>query len=242
LMDFDHGYCRYAVRYWLTDLASDDSTDATVREHVLAALQRAGMRVAVPEQSVHVVTEDRAHAEDVAQRELERRGRALRSVSLFGELNEAEVQRLASRLLPAPFANNEVITRQGAIAHWLYILTSGTVDVVVERAGRGAHTVASLQAPTLFGEMGLLTGEPRHATVIARSSIECYRLEKSAFEDVLRQRPALAEHMAQILAKRQDELARFDLDDTEGKPQATRRSEEILDKIKRFFGLAAPSA
>jgi len=243
LLDFDTGSGRYAVRYWLTDLARDDTTDSAVRERILAALQRAGMQLALPEQNVHVVAEDRAHAEESAQRDLQLRVAALRSVDLFDELNDAEVQRLAASLVPAPFANTEVITRQGAIAHWLYLLTAGTVDVVVALPGRRARTVATLHAPTLFGEMGLLTGEPRHATVMARGSVECYRLEKSAFEDVLQRRPALAERMAQILAQRQQALDReLELADAGPAAQGHRMTEEILEKIKRFFGLAAPSA
>ena len=76
--------------------------------------------------------------------------------------------RFALRLVHAPFAAGDIITRQGAIAHWLYVLESGDADVYVERALGLRHHVASLLGSSFFGEMGLLTGEPRRATVVAR--------------------------------------------------------------------------
>ncbi|MCC6534224.1 MAG: mechanosensitive ion channel [Burkholderiales bacterium] len=241
LVDFDAGFGRYAVRYWLTEIAQDDLTDSKVREHVLAALQRSGMRVAVAEHNVHVVSEDRAHAKQVAQRELERRMKSVRSVELFAELTADEVRTLAARLEPVPFVAGDAITRQGAVAHWLYILASGSVEVVLERPGQAAHRLAQLEAPTVFGEMGLLTGEPRHATVTATSSIECYRLEKAAFEEVLLKRPALAERMARILAARQEDFEREvnHLAAHARNAEGSRLSDEILGKIKRFFSIAS---
>lgn len=240
LMDFERGYARYAVRYWLTDFEQDDPTDSAVREHVLAALQRGGMRIAVSEQQVHVVAEDRQHAEQVAEREVSRRTQALRSVELFGELNEEEIATVAAGLEPAPFAAGDLITRQGAVAHWLYILTAGEVEVAIDTAGGERHAVATLNAPTVFGEMGLLTGEPRHATVIARTACECFRLSKSVFEEVLVKRPGLADRMARILAERQHSLTRQaeDLSAREADgARAARASSEILAQIRRFFGI-----
>ncbi|HUO44018.1 MAG TPA: mechanosensitive ion channel family protein [Burkholderiales bacterium] len=237
LMDFEHGNGRYAVRYWLTDLARDDSTDSEVRVHVLAALQRAGMRIAVPEYSIHTVKQDEKHLQVVRSRDIARRLEALKQVDLFSELDEEELHTVSERLVFTPFARGDVMTRQGAIAHWLYILISGEADVVVERPNGDREPVAVLGPGKCFGEMGLLTGEPRHATVIARSNAECYRLDKASLEDVLHSRPALAEHFSRLLAARQADLdqhlARADA--AARRPQ--RSHSEMLASIRRFFGL-----
>lgn len=241
LMEFDRGYARYAVRYWLTDIERDDPTDAAVREHVLAALQRAGMRIAVPEEKVHLVTEDRLHADEVAEREVRRRWDAIRTIDLFQELTDDERRMVASRLEPAPFAAGDLITRQGAVAHWLYVLAEGAVEVNLEDDKGRRHGIARLDAPTVFGEMGLLTGEPRHATVVASTACECYRLRKSAFEEILLRRPQLAERMARILAQRQDNLDQKSRDlssQVAERNRPARLSEEILVEIKRFFGIS----
>ena len=242
LMEFDRGYARYAVRYWLTNIERDDPTDSAVREHVLAALQRAGMRIAVPEGQMHLVTEDRVHADEVAEREMRRRLDAVSSIDLFKELTEEEMRRVSSRLEPAPFAAGDLITRQGAVAHWLYILAEGTATVILDDKAGQHHEVAQLDAPTVFGEMGLLTGEPRQATVVARSGCECYRLRKAAFEEILLKRPELAQRMSHILAQRQNNLDARNRDISSrpsGRNASPRMSEEILAEIKRFFGIAA---
>lgn len=241
LMDFERGYARYAVRYWLTDFERDDPTDSAVREHVLTALQRAGMRIAVAEQQVHVVAQDKLHAEQVALRELDARIAALRGIDLFGELTDDEFRMVAGGLEPAPFAAGDLITRQGAVAHWLYILANGEVEVSIDGADGARHGIASLRGPTVFGEMGLLTGEPRHATVVARSGCECYRLQKAVLEDVLVKRPSLADRMSRILAERQTNLEQKSHDLSSRADELRRRSrlsEEILGQIRRFFGIA----
>ena len=100
-----------------------------MRCHLLATLQRNGWRIAIPDQSVHLVQEDEAHREAVWKRELARRLKALAGIELFASLDEAERRKLAERLVYAPFASGDVVTRQGPTAHWLYILASSEVEV-----------------------------------------------------------------------------------------------------------------
>lgn len=238
LMEFGPSYGRYALRYWLVDPRPDDATDSAVRVHVLAALQRAGIRVAEPEYSVHMIKENIAHRAEVHARELERRLRALRGVELFASLSADELRALAERLSHAPFARGDIVTRQGMTAHWLYILVAGEVEVWVERDGE-RHPLATLRDGSVFGEMGLLTGEPRRANVSARTDVECYRLDKAGFEAVIRSRPAIAEEMAAILAERSLQLAhvREALDAEAHAGERSRQHASILGRMRAFFGL-----
>ncbi len=97
--------------------------------------------------------------------------------------------------------------------------------------------MATLLAGNVFGEMGMMTGEPRRATITARTDIECYRLDKAGFEKVLRSRPDIAGEMSRVLAARQSELT----DRREAAGAGARRDtrgEDILARIRSFFGLA----
>ena len=239
LMDFEHGYGRYALRYWLTDFSRDDPTDSEVRIHVLTALQRAGFRIAVPEYSLHTVKESGKHVLEVHAREITHRLDALKRVDLFAGMSAQELQTIAERLVFAPFAKGDVMTRQGAVAHWLYILTSGSADVVVDQPGGERRIVNSLPAGTCFGEMGLLTGEPRRATVIAAADVECYRLDKISLEDVLRTRPTLAEDFSRMLVTRQTDLDQKleQADAAQFARKSAHEHSEILARIRNFFGL-----
>jgi CRP-like cAMP-binding protein len=239
LMGFEQGNLRYALRYWLTDLAVDDPTDSTVRMHLFTALQRDGIRIAEPQQTEHSIQENEAHAESVRRRELQRRLHAISGVDLFQSLSKQERESIAERLQYAPFAPGDIMTRQGNTSHWLYILASGEAESVLEMPGGEKRVLGRIGAGSYFGEMGMMTGAPRSNTVIARENVECYRLDKTSFKDLLLTRPELAEDISRTMAARAASLngVRAAAQAQAGPPQS---SGEILEKIRRFFGLRQP--
>lgn len=241
LMDMDSkGYARYAVRYWLTDLGPDDPTDATIRWHIMTALQREGIKLAVEERSVMNTKENEKHDEVLHQREVQLRIKTLRRVELFSQMSEKELSILAERLKYSPFAKGNVIAKQGdAVSHWLYIIIHGEAEVYLELAHGGHKTVSILGVGSFFGEMGLMTGAPRSASVIAKSDVECYRLDKEVFEEVLRGRPSIAEEISHILVARRAELdtALSDIDAHSAQGDESQAHSEILSTIRRFFSL-----
>lgn len=238
LLDFGPGYGHYALRYWLTDPAVDDPTDSAVRTHVFAALRRAGWRLALPEELRYMVKENTAYREQTKNRELQQRVDALRSIPLFFQMSEDECRRVAEHLVYAPFAQGDTLTRQGAVAHWLYIVISGEVDVIVETAAGVRRQLATLGAGEFFGEMGLLTGEPRAATIIAKTDTECYRLDKPGFAEIIRDRPAIAEEVSNILAARlQRNLQTLEQDRQGGENETATLRSAIVGKIRAFFNL-----
>ncbi len=242
MMDFDDSAGRYAMRYWLTDLFKDDPTDSAVRAHMFAALQRAGLKPARPRQTLHLIKEGEKLAEQRHREHIEERIGLLKPLALFAQFSDEELHKVAERLVFAPFAKGDVITRQGAIAHWLYILTEGEAEAVLEAPGQPRRVVGKIEAGgsgSFFGEMGLLTGESRSATVIAASDVLCYRLDKEALEDIIHERPAIADEMSHIMAERRSGLdsARNDLDASVQQAEMARHQGEVLAKIKEFFRL-----
>jgi small-conductance mechanosensitive channel/CRP-like cAMP-binding protein len=238
-MEFASGSVRYALRYWLLDPQNDDPTDSAVRVHVLTALQRAGWRLALSDQMLHLVKQDDAYRDRVHERDLQRRLQALSGVELFASLSDTERQKLAERLSYAPFSRGAVMTRQGAVAHWLYLITSGEADVLWEVPNGERRLLTTVPAGGVFGEMGLLTGAPRAATVVAKTDIECYRLDKSGFEDIVRARPELVESMSHILAARIqqiDELqTQYHREQTDA--EHAQHHAAIVKRIRDFFSL-----
>lgn len=232
-------YAYYAVRYWLNDLSSDDPTSSLVRERVYAALRRAQMPLALPAATVFLTQDDPEHAERKRSREHAFRLAALKNVELFAQLSEEEKAKLAESVRLAPFSAGEVVTRQGSAAHWLYILTKGTAEVRLSGAGGEEKKVAELKAPSFFGEMALMTGAPREATVVALTDVECLRLDKDDFQEILARRPEIAKEMSTILAQRRVELVavRDNLDADAKKRKMVTEGSKILESIRDFFGL-----
>ncbi|MFZ2269809.1 MAG: mechanosensitive ion channel family protein [Azonexus sp.] len=240
LMNFGPGYAHYALRYWLLDPRPDDPTDSDVRTHILATLQRNGIRLATDDHTIHLVEEGSAHQEIVQSRELKRRLQAIASIELFARLSDAEQRHLAEHLTNAPFARGDILTRQGAIAHWLYIIVNGEAEAWWQPP-EGPRRLLEKRGPgSVFGEIGLMTGAPRRATVIATTSVEAYRLDKEGFQEIIQQRPALADSLSGILQARLQRFAELEQGYHDARNEASQSipgSAAIGRKIREFFGL-----
>jgi small-conductance mechanosensitive channel/CRP-like cAMP-binding protein len=238
---FDASAIKYVVYYWLTDIKSYLVTDSRVRVHVYAALSRAGMEIPISRSDLYLHS---ARTLRLTKSEHEQQARValLRSLELFAPLTEDETHALAAQLIGTPFAPGDIVTRQGEPSDSLYILAHGAV-VIYRDAAPGTtpprQRLATLQAPAYFGEMGLLTGQARTATIVAESEILCYRLDKRAFEDIIQARPELADAMSHTVAARQaaNDATLASLS-AEARAKATvSRAGEIVRKIRQFFGL-----
>ena len=231
-------FAYYAARYWLTDLARDDPTNSRVRERIYSALKRAGIPLAVPAAHLWLEHDSQERRERKHQRDIEQRKHALAAVEFLKALREEELVKVAERMRYAPFAAGEVITKQGAVAHWLYIVAEGTAEVRVSADGE-EKAVAKIEAPGFFGEMGLMTGEPRSATVVALTDVDCFRIDKDAFHQILSDRPEIAAEISGMLAQRRVELqaAREDLDAAAKRHRVAAEKQRILSTIQVFFGL-----
>lgn len=235
LMEFKEGIGSYAVRYWLTDALADDPTDSHVRVHLYAALQRQGWRLVPPAQDVRLNAESEERNSREREQELAVRRKNLSRVKLLAHLSEEEINHIAQSLTYAQFVKGDAMTRQGAVAHWLYVLIEGEADVWLETEGQPRRHMTTLTAGAIFGERGMLTGEPRRATVTARTDAECYRIDKKNFEKIMEARPEMAEAFARIMTEQdrereamQKEWQALDHDQHRAR---------LLQSIRRFFRL-----
>jgi small-conductance mechanosensitive channel/CRP-like cAMP-binding protein len=237
LLSLEDGVAKYALRYWLNDFLYDDQTDSAVRLRLLYALRRAGYEPALPAQQVTLRQDDAKARVRAENEEYRSREETLRSMALFRGLTDNEIARLARELKPIPFAPGEALCRQGEEAHSLYIIKRGRVIVQVSGEG-GAREVARLKEGDYFGEMALMTGEPRTATVLAESHVDALRLDKPAFHRLLTERPELAEQVAAALAARRAELeqAREQLDHAARTQREREHHGQLLLRIRAFFG------
>ncbi len=229
----------YRVRYWLTDLAVDDVTDAEVRTRVFYALQRASISLSIPAQTVFFAAQDESRAERHAERERARRIGAIARVDLLSMLADDERAQLAQRLHFAPFSRGERMTREGDADDGLYMIVEGSAAVQISTP-EGPVEVARLGAGQFFGEMSLMTGEKRSATVVAATDMVTYRLDKRAFEEMIQSRPAIADAVAELLTARKEGLdaARGSADDAATRARRRQSTKlDILGRIRGFFNL-----
>ena len=133
----------------------------------------------------------------------------LRSMEVFGDLDLASIKRLAERMEETRFEGGTVVIQRGEPGDCMYVLASGEVEIPITGKGRGDYTV-SLGPGQIFGEMALLTGEPRFADVIARTDCLCLRLNKDAVYELIGVEPTVARLLTTILGKRLVESGQID--------------------------------
>lgn len=239
-MEFDDSFTRYAVRYWLTNPAADDPTDSMMRTHLFSALQRAGIALSIPAHAVFVTEEDSAaRRERKTQANQKARLDALRRVRFFAALPEEEQLALAAQLAYAPFDAGDIMTRQGAEPHWLYIVTEGNAERYVENDEHKSIKVSTIGAGEAFGEWSLVCDTPRETTVIARSKVVAYRLPKDTFLQTLSRNGDLAQEIAAVIGQRRThlEVALHNLDEAASAARDSENQSRVLSSLRRLLGV-----
>lgn len=131
----------------------------------------------------------------------------IRSTPLFSGLSREDLARIAGRLEGMRFLAGQTIVSQGETGDALYVVHSGAAEVVVEhdaiRMPKGV-----LGPSECFGEMSLLTGERRSATVIALIDSVLLKLSKESWDDLLAKYPSLSLHVCKVLSRRLTETER----------------------------------
>ncbi len=223
----------YQLRFWLTELALDEVVDSDVRVRLVYALRRRGIELAIPSQAVLLTADSEARDARLAETAASDRRATIAAVALFAGLEPAIQVALARELTAAPFTAGEVVTREGERDDSLFVIARGHARVAVAQ-GAASREVARLGPGDFFGEMALMTGEPRSATVVADGELRCWRIDKAAVERALTAHPALAEQLAEVLAERRVQLdaAR----DGGGAGKVATAKQDLMARISRFFG------
>jgi hypothetical protein len=233
LLEFKEDACTYACRYWIDDVQRDEIFDSDVRSAIWYALHRAGMEIPFPSHNVHVteMTEDRMQRK--RDEEHARRVDALSRVDVFRALDAGGIDRLARRLRQVVFGPGEVILRQGEPGDSLYVVRRGSVAVQIGVQG-ASKDVAALGEGDFFGEMSLMTGALRTATVVAKTDVECHVVDKEAFQEIVREKPDLAGTISDILSRRQVDLGVMR---KQTPVPSAAQTNQLRSKIAAFFGL-----
>jgi small-conductance mechanosensitive channel/CRP-like cAMP-binding protein len=231
--DYGDFAVKYHIRFWMVDYSRQEYVRDEIMASLWYALRRNGIEIPFPIRTLHVKrTPAGVPGMDERQRELVG---TLRQVDFLRELDEEEVAALVPNLYEVEYGRGETICREGETGDTFYVVRRGTVEILA-RGAKGEQThVADLSAPAFFGEMSPLTGEPRAATVRAKSDASLLVVEREGFEGVFRSRPSIAEAICRVLATRQAEL-RERREQAATPESAERRSQRLLAKMRTIFG------
>ncbi len=196
LVNYGDSAIEYELRYWISDYEKVNEIDNEVMTGVWYQFRRHGIEIPFPIRTVYVRREPRNETADPEVLAI------LSKVDFLAPLKAEEVRGLAAELRHHIYARGERVFVQGEEGHTFFIIWSGHVCVRVRKDGGEEVEVAKLERGNYFGEMSLLTGEPRMATVVAMDDCDLLELDRSSFSDLLTMNPDVAETISKIIAHR----------------------------------------
>ncbi|MBI4238489.1 MAG: mechanosensitive ion channel family protein [Deltaproteobacteria bacterium] len=235
VVDFGESAVRYEVRYFVDIREGYECTEHIKSElltHCWYRFQRDGLRIPYP---TRINYQGREPTPEALGAEI---GRVLANVEVFSPLQADDRRLLAARVDQLYFARGETVVHQGAAGDCMYVIAKGGCEIVVSSPGRQSVVVARMGPGEFFGEMSLMTGEPRSATVVATDDLMVYAIDKEDMLAVLEAHPTLSAAISEILAlrlaQRTEALASAGPAEPHTLPP---NAGQILQRIRSFFGI-----
>jgi small-conductance mechanosensitive channel len=229
VVDFGASAVIYRVRFWINDYARDGVVRDQVRSAIYYSLRRHRYEIPFPIQT-------EIQVEPAAERASERIARVmegLRPVDLFAPLTSDQLMELAARAGERIFGRGEALVRQGEAGSSMFVITRGRVRVV-EGSGR---ELAVLGAGSYIGEMSMLTGQPRSASVEAAEDCEAVELTAEALREAALVNPEVVTRIGAVVAARQADLERQKAEAAAGRPAVVETQRSLLTRIQQFLRL-----
>jgi small-conductance mechanosensitive channel/CRP-like cAMP-binding protein len=227
----------YEVRYYLRGYEEYRRIEGDIFRLIWYHFRRHGIEIPFPVRNVNLhQVETGDEAQERADSRLER---ALRAIDLFRPLSDEELRLATSRFRHQHYAAGELIIEEGDPGDSFFVIDRGDVDVSKTIAGV-VRPLALLMEGQFFGEMALLTGANRAATVRAKSDVDVFTIDKAGFQHVIASNPAIAVDISTILSERREALSHAEDDITarfDGQASRSELKAHLLDRIRAYFGL-----
>ncbi len=230
---------QYRLTFWGKDYGYAGVIEGQVLSYIWYAFQRHSIEIPFPQRTIHITKAEDEHQVMAAKRE--RILGALSRIDFLSVLSPEELETVAQQAAVRVYLPGEAVVRQGDAGAEFFIILEGTADVRRGEGGKVA-TVATLHPMQFFGEMSLLTGEPRSATIVAQTKLEVVVVTKAVLERPIMVNPLLAERIGTVLAERKSGLAAVQ-ENLEHRDESTEVVEHwrtsLGSRIRRFFGATA---
>lgn len=218
----------WEIKYWTEDYSKYNDTDALIRQRIWYAFSREKIKFAFPTRTLHIVEkEDEKTFVEYVSSVSDR----LQEVPLFAPLAEEEIERLAKGSTTRVYAPGEAIVRRGQEGNSMFVIVRGSVKVQIPENDH-QKTINKLHSNDFFGEMSLLTGQPRTATVIAEEETEVVQIKKTALKPLFEVNPALMKAICDLIEERRTLLIQTESEEMDG----TKSDPGVLSSLRKFFG------
>ncbi|MGZ8422924.1 MAG: cyclic nucleotide-binding domain-containing protein [Nitrospira sp.] len=230
---FNESAIQYRIKFPIGDYAQRDVIESTMRTYIWHAFARKGLEIPFPQRVVH--QSGNTDSVQMAQ-PVERIIAKLAEVDFLATLDAKQIEVLAQAARWESYLIGERVVRQGEPGEVLYVIVSGNADVRLEQGGLSS-TVTTLGSGQFFGEMSLLTGEPRSATVLAATELLLIAVGKDALMQVVQDDRRLLERIGEVVAKRQSATAaaKAQLSRDAAALSTVTHTRSLVERIQNFF-------
>ena len=229
LHSFDGSAITYRARFWIADYEMDDEVRDEVRTAIFYAFGRRGIEIPWPIE----VGYSREWPEPDAATKQQEREQVLARVDLFARLTDEQRREIAAASSIRLYGSGETVVRQGEPGQSMFVVCSGAASVVLEPDRR---EVAVIEKGGYFGEMSLLTGDARSASVIARGDTTVLELDADVFRALGAADPQAVEEIGLAAMKRRAELTV--IRDATRNAAVADAPATFLGRMKKFLRLA----
>ncbi|HEX2056161.1 MAG TPA: mechanosensitive ion channel family protein, partial [Nitrospiraceae bacterium] len=229
---FNESGIQYRLKFPIADYARRPEIESAVRTYVWNAFSRKGIEIPFPQRVIQqaVLTE---RSEVLSSEDIRRH---LAGVDFLATLAPPQLETIARGSRTEHFLPGERVVRQGDPGQELYVIVEGRADVMVEQNGLSS-LVSQLTPGQFFGEMSLLTGEPRSATVTARTPLKVLVVGKDALVQLVQQDRVVIERIGAVVARRHASTlaAKQELDREASKAAGRHPVRPLIERIQNFL-------
>jgi small-conductance mechanosensitive channel/CRP-like cAMP-binding protein len=218
---------QYHLRFYLENYGTILNVRDGILKRVWYAVAREGQTFPYPHREVV----RKEHAPPFRM-ELDAIRESLREIEILSPLSEEDLDALAPHVRLRVYGPGESIVQEGEEGDSLFIVLRGNLEVHV-----GQDKVGALTAGEFFGEMSLLTGERRRATVRTTDEVRLLEISKEALEPIILAHPPVAEGLSAALERRLNNILTA-RQIRAAAAEAPNLRDAILRKLRLFFGLS----
>lgn len=237
LLDFGDSSIIYELRFWMRHARLYNVTCDEIRTALWYELGRRDMRVPFPIRTLDIRTPNVPQGLVSAR---ENAAETLRSGGMLSCLSEQEAEKLVAASRFQVFGPREALVTRGEAGDSMFLVLEGSVEVIGKAAAGPRVVLATMAAGDSFGEMSLVTGEPRSATVRAIGDVMVLEISKEHLSPLMEERPELAESIGAVLEGRkkhwEESLHRAEPEHETGASVRRPDSSSLVHRIRHFFG------